>query len=114
MRLPGGPSEAERKTLSLCYILYGVGIFMPLAALIGVVINHIRIDEVKSQFAHDHHRWLMRSFWFTALWVTIGGVLSAIGVGVIILGIVYLWYIYRVVRGGLNLLEDKASLPLPD
>lgn len=110
--LSNKPSEAERKTLTLAYVLYAVGVLMPLAALIAVVISHARINEVKSDFARNHHRWMMRSFWFTVLWLTLGGFLSGIGVGVILIFFAYLWYIYRVVRGGMNFLEEK-TLPLP-
>ncbi len=106
-------SDAERKTLSLTYVLYAIGIFVPLAALIGVIINHARINEVNSGFARNHHRWLMRSFWFTVLWASVGGFLSGVGVGVILIFFAYLWYIYRIVRGGLNFLESK-TLPLPN
>lgn len=110
MVLPGAPTEAERKTLGLTYVLYGIGVFIPLAALIGVIINHARINEVRSELAQTHHRWLMRSFWFTVLWASIGGFLTAIGVGAVILFFAYLWYIYRVVRGGLNFLENKPMI----
>lgn len=112
MALLNKPSDAERKTLSLTYILYCIGVFVPLAAMIAVIINHVRVNEVRSDFARNHHRWQMRSFWFTVLWAVLGGFLSGIGVGVIILFFAYLWYIYRVARGGLNFLEDK-TLPLP-
>ena len=109
------PTEAERKTLMLVYGLYALSIlpiFLP--AMIAVAINHLRVNEVRSRFAKIHHRWLMRTFWFMLLWAIIGGFLSGIGVGIIILGIAQLWYIYRIVRGGLYFLEGKDSLPLPD
>ncbi|MDX1496807.1 MAG: hypothetical protein R3352_04575 [Salinisphaeraceae bacterium] len=113
--LSKSPTEAERKTLGLAYILYGLNIFMPpLPSIIGVLINHLRVHEVQSDFARNHHRWLMRTFWFMLLWGVIGGVLTGIGVGFVILGIAYLWYIYRIVRGGLNYLESRAELPLPE
>lgn len=105
-------SEAERKTLKLTYVLYAIGVFVPLCALIAVIINHARINEVRTDFARNHHRWQMRSFWFALLWSVLGGFLTAIGVGAIILFVAYIWYIYRVVRGGVNFLEDK-TLPLP-
>ena len=113
MDMPDTPTETERKTLTLVYLLYALSIFVPLAGLVAVIINHIRVNEVTTRFARVHHRWLMRSFWFTVLWAAVGGFLSGIGVGLVILGIAYLWYVYRIVRGGLNLLENKASLPLP-
>ncbi|MGB1580814.1 MAG: DUF4870 family protein [Nevskiales bacterium] len=109
------PSDAERKTLGLAYVLYGLNIFMPpLPSIIAVVINHVRVHEVKSDFARSHHRWLMRTFWFTLLWAVVGGVITGIGIGFVILAVAHLWYIYRIVRGGLNYLESRAELPLPD
>lgn len=113
--LPNKPSDAERKTLGLAYILYGLNIFMPpLPSIIGVIINHVRVDDVQSEFARVHHRWLMRTFWFTVLWGVIGGVLTGVGIGIVILAVAHLWYIYRIVRGGLNYLESRYELPLPD
>lgn len=112
--LSSSPTEAERKTLALTYILYSLNIFMPLLpSIVGVIINHVRVNEVRSDFARVHHRWQMRTFWFMLIWLALGGVLTGIGVGFVILAVAHIWYIYRIVRGGLNYLESRAELPLP-
>ena len=41
--------ESARKSGLIAYVLYLVGIFIPIAALVGVVVNHIKQKETEDQ-----------------------------------------------------------------
>jgi Predicted membrane protein len=105
-------SEAERNMVLIAYICYAVSAFTGFSSIIGVIINHIKLGESKSRFARSHHRWMMRTFWFGLLGVLIGALLSAIGIGLVVIVIVGIWYIYRIVRGFIYYGEGKP-MPMP-
>ena len=97
-----------------------VGAFVfGIPSIIAVIINYARQSAVRGTFLESHFRWQIRTFWFAALWATIGIVLWVvlaivlIGflIGPAILLLTGLWVIYRVVRGWLAL-SDRKSMPV--
>ena len=59
----------------------------------------------------SHHTWMIRSFWWAILWAVIGLITLPIAIGIAILFIGWIWYIYRHVRG-LIALANGEPLPL--
>ena len=97
-----------------------VGAFVfGIPSIIAVIINYVKQSDVRGTFLESHFRWQIRTFWFAALWATIGIVLWVvlaivlIGflIGPAILLLTGLWVIYRVVRGWLAL-GDRKSMPV--
>ena len=78
-------------------------------SIIAVVLNYVKRSEVRGTWLESHFRWQIRTFWFGALWVLLCGafVVFTLGVGLLLvwlpLGIVALWFIYRVARGWMAL-----------
>jgi uncharacterized membrane protein len=78
-------------------------------SIIAVVLNYIKRDEVAGTWLESHFRWQIRTFWFGLLWVSLCllFVLFTLGIGLLIvwlpLGLVSLWFIYRIVRGWMAL-----------
>lgn len=106
-------SEGERNVLVIAYILHGCAVFTGLTAIVGVIINHLKVNDTDSAFIRSHHRWLLRTFWWGLLWTLICGVLTLIFIGVIGYAILAIWWIYRIVRGLLAFAE-RRTMPLPD
>lgn len=108
-------TENERSILLVAYVLFFVGLFTAgLVSVAGVVICHIKCNEVSAPALQSHYRWLIRSFWFGVLWSIIlwGCALTVIGLvlawpGFVVLGI---WFLYRIIRGALAWVDRK---PLP-
>lgn len=103
----------ERKigTLTLVvYILQAVSLFVGVTALVGVIINYLKRSEAAGTVYASHFSWQIRTFWWTVAGSVVGGVLMVIGVGFLIWAAVYVWYIYRIVRGYLNYNDGK---PMP-
>jgi uncharacterized membrane protein len=60
------PSSTEYSTLWVAYALHAMGAFgFVLGPLIGLVINYVRRDVAGAGFICSHHRWLIRTFWWT-------------------------------------------------
>ena len=105
------PTDEERNTLWLSYILHGLGaISSGLFAVAGVIVSHIKTGDTDSDMIRSHHSWLTRTFWWALLWFVISWALTVIMIGILGLVITSIWYIYRVIRGALNLAENK---PMP-
>jgi len=74
------------------------------------VLNYARKNEVAGTWLESHFRWQIRTFWFGLLWIVIGGILALVFVGFAVLFVAWIWMIYRIVKGWLNLTENK---PVP-
>jgi len=78
-------------------------------SIIAVILNYVKRSEARGTWLESHFRWQIRTFWYGALWVGLCAlfVIFTLGLGLLLvwlpLGIVALWFIYRVVRGWLAL-----------
>jgi uncharacterized membrane protein len=78
-------------------------------SIIAVIMNYIKRGEASGTWLESHFRWQIRTFWFGLLWAVLCGmfVVGTFGIGVIIvwlpLGLLAIWFIYRVVRGWMAL-----------
>jgi len=82
-------------------------------SLIAVILNYVKRSEAHGTWLESHFRWQIRTFWFGLLWVSlcILFIVFTLGVGILIawipLGAVGLWFIYRIARGWLALLDRR-------
>jgi uncharacterized membrane protein len=82
-------------------------------SLIAVVLNYVKRGEVRGTWLESHFRWQLRTFWFGLLWVGLCllFVVATLGVGALVawipLAVVGLWFIYRIVRGWLRLIDRR-------
>jgi uncharacterized membrane protein len=82
-------------------------------SIIAVIINYVKRDSVRGTFLDSHFSWQIRTFWWSLLWLAIGGVLILVLVGWAILGLTGLWILYRIIRGWLALMSRNA-MPMPN
>ena len=120
----------EQSLITVTHIIYGLHAFSLLTGIIGaatvvgafltgwpsiiaVILNYVKRSEVRGTWLESHFRWQIRTFWFGLLWVTlcIAFVVATLGIGLLIawapLGVVGLWFIYRVARGWLRLIDRQ-------
>ena len=124
--------------VGVTYGLYGLGLLMLWPTLIGVVIAYAKRHDVPELLA-SHYRWLISTFWWWLVaWIVIIGAMltvmvpnaidieaavrsgqyfsipwELIGAGVMGgfgLLIVWLWVVYRLIRGAVRL-ADGLSAP---
>jgi len=117
MPSPGGgrsPQELSGlRTVTLAvYALQALSFFWGLPAIVAIVINYIKRDDVRGTVYESHFDWQIRTFWWGLIWTLVGIVLIfAFGLGLIVLGVAYVWLIYRIVKGFLKLTESKPVFP---
>lgn len=112
-------SRRERGARTLTVVVYGLqlGTFViPLVpAVIGAIINHVKLRDFRGLVYESHFRWQLRTFWWTLFWSVVGGVLIQMGpIGALILIAVFLWYLYRIVRGFIAWAEERPMYGTAD
>lgn len=112
------PKDLE-SSLRLTHLLYGLqavcfilGVTY-LIAVIVLIINYVKLPDVKGTWLESHYRWQIRTFWFGLLWAVVGAITIVVLVGWAILLANYIWLIYRVIKGWIYL-NDKKTLYLQD
>jgi uncharacterized membrane protein len=107
--------DAERlnslKTIThVVYALQALGFLNGITWIVAVIINYVKKDDVAGTWLESHVRWQIRTFWFGLLWGVIGGVLTLVLIGFVVLFADAVWIIYRIAKGWLNLAENR---PMP-
>jgi uncharacterized membrane protein len=80
-------------------------------SLIAVILNYVKRSDGRGTWLESHFRWQLRTFWYGLLWVALCMifVVVTLGIGLLIawlpLTLVGLWFIYRIARGWLRLLD---------
>ena len=92
------------------YVLFGLGvIFGGLPAIAGVILAYIkRQDMLPNSLYHNHLTFLIRTFWGSVAGTVIGFILSFIGIGILVLFTVGIWYLFRVIYGFVKLMDEKS------
>lgn len=109
---PAPADESLRNVTLVSYLLMGLGVVVPLTALIAVIICHIKRRDAEGSIYASHMQWMIRTFWWTLLGMIIGGVTMFIMIGVLITLVVGVWFIYRVVKGFLSF-NDRRPIDNP-
>lgn len=102
--------ESLKDITTLVYLLQAL-FFVGFTPLIGVVINYFKSSDVQGSILESHFRWQKKTFWWGLFWYCLASVLIftwilAI-VGFPMLAIVTVWWIYRFVKGWLNLNKNQ-------
>ncbi len=116
----------------LAYALFGVAavvglvssgfhLIAPLMGIIGiagVIVAYVKRADAAGTWVASHLRWLIRTFWYSLLWATIGWMVL-LTLGLVLIGIplailiwcaASIWVLYRVIRGYLLFNESR---PVP-
>jgi uncharacterized membrane protein len=113
----GKSSEELASLKTITQVVYGLqalSFAFGVTALIGLVINYIKREDVAGTLYQSHFDWQIRTFWWGLVWGVLGFILMfAFGLGLIVLFVAWVWAIYRVVKGWLKLTEGKPVLPAP-
>ncbi len=100
---------ASRKILQFCYIMYGLVFITGITAIVAIIVDYIKREDVEDDpLLASHFRWQIRTFWFGLVWSGLAvPLVLAMGLGVAVGFAVSVWYIYRLVKGWIRLMEDR-------
>lgn len=103
------PAPSER-LVNLTHLVYGLqafGLVFPLTFVAGVIVNYVKIDDLRGSWLESHFRWQIRTFWWGLLWTVLGTITALIVIGYYILLANAVWLLYRIIKGWLRLSEKK-------
>ncbi|MQM32396.1 MAG: hypothetical protein CRU78_18670 [Candidatus Accumulibacter phosphatis] len=124
--IPDSYLEGERAWCHVIYALHAVAVVIGVAgaasvagafvfgvpSLIAVILNYVKRGDVRGTWLDSHYRWQIRTFWFTALWLLVYGLLIItiifIPIAWLLIVVLGLWVSYRVIRGWLALSGRRA------
>jgi uncharacterized membrane protein len=92
---------------TVVYALQAVGFFVGITWIVAIVVDYVKRDDANGTWLESHFRWQIRTFWFGLLWGVLGAILLLVLVGYFVLLADAIWIIYRIVKGWLNLSENK-------
>jgi uncharacterized membrane protein len=104
-------TEQQKNTVLLVYLLQALSFVVGVTAIAGLIVNYLTRDEVRGTWLASHVSWQIKTFWYALLGSVIGFLLLIVGIGLLVLPLVALWYIYRIIKGWLAYSEGKE---LPD
>ncbi|KVN72121.1 DUF4870 family protein [Burkholderia ubonensis] len=112
-----GSAESERLNglRTLTHVLYGLyavhWLTGGVTGLIAIIINYVKRGDTAGTPYADHFEWQIRTFWRALIAYVIGFALLFVGIGFLVLGAVWIWTLYRIIKGWLYLNDNKALDP---
>ena len=115
--------ESSLKTVGhvsyLLHLIVAVGAVMPGAQasvallIVAFVIDLVKKDSAAGTWQESHFRWRIRTvLWAAGLYLVTAPLWLLFFVpGWIAWGVISIWFLYRIVRGWMNL---NANVPMPD
>lgn len=112
--LPKTPEQLAglKNVTMVVYALMALGhLTGGLTALVAIIVNYVKRDDVRGTLYENHFDWQIRTFWWGLLWAVIGMALAIVVVGFAVLFAAWVWTLYRVVKGWLKLTEGLPVAP---
>lgn len=104
------PNESLTNYTKITYILYAVSCLFGITAIVALIMNYSKRDDVKGTWLESHFNWQIKTFWYSLGGFIASGILSVIFIGIFLFIAVSVWYIYRIVKGFIAF-NDKKELP---
>lgn len=101
--------QASTDVAKIVYVLYLIGLFTVVTAVIGVVIAYIYRDDAPA-WLKTHYEFQIRTFWLGLLYFIVASILCLILIGFLLLAAVAVWWIVRCVKG-LKYVDQRTAYP---
>ena len=91
----------------ITYILYLVGFVVGITGLIAIIMNYVKRNEMRGTLLESHVDWQIKTFWYSLIGYVLGLILSVILIGYLLILVVFVWHVYRLVKGLIALNDNK-------
>lgn len=92
----------------IVYILYGLSFFTGFLWFAAIIYAYVRRDDLKKTIYYSHMNYMIRTCWWTLAWSFLSFILMFIFVGFIMFIVVYIWSIYRGIKGFIRFKDGKS------
>jgi uncharacterized membrane protein len=106
--------EEAKNFARIMYFAHAITFFFSLGMLsfIPLIVNYVKRPDTAGTMVYSHHTWMIRTFWFYALWMVVGWILVVTVIGLlvawIVFGLAWLWHAYRLIKGFMDLNNNRA------
>lgn len=101
------PNQTLINVTHAVYALQAAAFFIGLSYIAAIILNYVKLDDVRGTWLDSHFRWQIRTFWWSLAWFVLGTLATVILIGYVILTVAAIWVIYRIIKGWLRLSERK-------
>lgn len=89
-------------------LAFCAGLFTAVGALVGLVFAYVRRDELRGSWGESVLTYFITTFWIGLPVAIVGYLLLPLLIGWPILGLLYVWYALRCLRGTLAAADRRA------
>lgn len=102
-------SGTEPKTWALIvWGLYIASYFTGgITLIVGVVIAYVKRDELAGTPFESHMTSAIRTFWISVIGYLLSAVLMLVLIGFLLAAVVFLWQLFRIIRGMVRALDGR-------
>lgn len=100
--------EMAKTNAIIAYGLMIFGLFTGIFWIIGAIWAMIKKDEARGTIFEDHYSNIIKTFWWGLGLSIIGFILIFVIVGYFLLFAVWIWSIYRIIKGFAKITSNKA------
>jgi uncharacterized membrane protein len=100
-----GKTASDRLFVQILYGLHTLAWFSGgVFAVVALIINYVRRTDETHPLYVAHHDFMIATFWWTLCWLVLLSPLWLLLVvpGMLAYGVVWLWYLYRCIKGWLR------------
>ncbi len=110
--VPPAPAAAGADDRAIVLVVYGLYLFAllscGLAGIAGVVVAYVKRGEVLGTLWESHFDNQINAFWGWFALVVAGIVMIPLfGLGLFVIGVAFVWFLYRTIKGLLRALESQ-------
>ena len=119
--------DPNRSLTIALYVLYRVAIFTAgILAVVALIINYIKLNDVKGSIFESHFTWQIRTFWWYLFWnvmafvpfffvfftgenpnAFVGVAFGASVFCVAVIGLSWVWIVYRAIKGLIRVNDNQ-------
>lgn len=105
---PAASAPPSLRTMAIVvHGLYAASCLTGFTGIIGLVIAYVKRGEATGTIYASHFTYAIRTFWIGLAMAFVGIMLSIVGIGLLLLPLVGVWFIVRVVRAFLSVMDNK-------
>lgn len=106
------PSAAELQSLRssalIVYGLFAVGLFIAgLPTIAGLILAYLKRGSAAGTIYEGHFNYAISTFWISVIVWIVGWITTFILIGWVIIGLGFVWYVYRIVSGALRAMNSR-------
>ena len=103
-------TSSDRLVMQILYGLHTLAWFSGgVFAVVALIINYLRRSDETDSLYVAHHNFMISTFWWTLVWLVLLSPLWLFFLfpGMLAYALVWLWYLYRCIKGWLRFNSDR-------